>query len=171
MSTQTLCKLSAALFLAILIASIPACTTGKEFQTPVQSDSEAALRQEVATFAQQFVGTKYKYAGRDPRTGFDCSGFTGFVLGYFNVPVSGPSASQEKLGKPIDLSNARAGDLIFFRRTRSGSVFHVSLVVSNGPEGLTVVHSTSSRGVVVDNIPNNSYWREKHATARDVISK
>lgn len=157
--------------LTLMLFSLPACSPGKELRAPVYSDSDAMLRQEVVAFARQYLGTNYKYAGRDPRTGFDCSGFTGFVMGYFDIPVNGPSGSQEKLGHPIDVKDARAGDLIFFRRSKGGAVFHVSLVVSNGSDGLTVIHSTSGRGVVIDNIPSSSYWRAKYATARDVISK
>ncbi|MCB9285566.1 MAG: DUF1175 family protein [Lewinellaceae bacterium] len=129
---------------------------------------EDALRQNVVDYARQFVGTSYKTAGKNPG-GFDCSGFTGYVMGQFGIQLSASSKYQEKDGEMIPVSEAKPGDLIFFRREKNGTVFHVSLVVSNDENGLVVVHSTSSRGVVVDNIDQSSYWREKYATACRVI--
>lgn len=128
----------------------------------------SSLRQELVTYAKQFVGTDYLYAGKKPG-GFDCSGFTGYVFGHFDIPLSGSSRYQENDGVKIPVSEVQAGDLLFFRREKNGTVFHVSLVISNDENGLFVVHSTSSRGVVIDNIQANSYWREKHATACRVI--
>ncbi len=128
---------------------------------------EEMLREDVVQYAKQFVGTKYLYAGKDPR-GFDCSGFTHFVWKEFDVSLSGSSRMQEDQGTPISVSKAKAGDLIFFRREKHGRVFHVALVVSNSREGLKVIHSTN-RGVVIDNISNNSYWKPKISTARNVL--
>lgn len=128
---------------------------------------EEMLREDVVQYAKQFVGTKYVYAGKDP-SGFDCSGFTRYVWKEFDVSLSGSSRMQEDQGTPISVSKAKAGDLIFFRREKRGRVFHVALVVSNSREGLKVIHSTN-RGVVIDNISNNSYWRPKISTARNVF--
>jgi len=128
---------------------------------------EDRLRTDIISYAKQFVGTKYVYAGKDPR-GFDCSGFTSYVMKEFDVSLSSSSRMQEDQGRSISVSDALAGDLIFFRREKRGRVFHVALVVSNTREGLKVIHSTN-RGVVVDNISHNSYWKPKISTARRVI--
>lgn len=125
------------------------------------------LRTDIISYAKQFVGTKYVYAGKDPR-GFDCSGFTSYVMKEFDVSLSSSSRMQEDQGRSISVSDALAGDLIFFRREKRGRVFHVALVVSNTRDGLKVIHSTN-RGVVVDNISHNSYWKPKISTARRVI--
>lgn len=132
------------------------------------SDREARLRQDIVSYAKQQLGTKYKYAGRSPRTGFDCSGFTYYVMDNFDVDLSPSSRAQENQGKKIKVSDAKTGDLIFFRRSKTGAVFHVALVVSNDREGLKVIHSTS-RGVVIDNLYASSYWKPKISTARDVL--
>ncbi len=133
------------------------------------SSTSSQLRQNIANFALEQEGTRYKYAGRNPKTGFDCSGFTHFVFDNFNVDLTPVSRVQEGEGKRISVDNAQTGDLIFFRRSQSGSVFHVALVVKNEPNNLTVIHSTSSRGVIIENIYNSSYWRTKVTTARDVL--
>jgi cell wall-associated NlpC family hydrolase len=91
------------------------------------------------------------------------------VMNEFGVRLSASSKYQEKDGTPIPVSEVRTGDLIFFRHDKNGTVFHVSLVISNDEDGLYVVHSTSSRGVVVDNLHTSSYWKAKYATACRVI--
>ncbi len=130
--------------------------------------AEDALRQGVVDYAQQFVGTGYKAAGKKP-DGFDCSGFTGYVMGHFGIKLSASSKYQEGDGKMIPVEEVLPGDLMFFRRDKSSTVFHVAIVISNDQDGLFVVHSTSGRGVVVDNIKKSSYWSGKYATACRVI--
>ena len=130
---------------------------------------EDQLRSDVLTYARKYVGSKYRYGGTDPKSGFDCSGFTYFVMKEFDIALNRSSRSQESNGRSIKVSEAKAGDLLFFRRSRSGNVFHVALVVSNDRNGLKVIHSTSSRGVIIDNITHSSYWKPKVSTARRVI--
>lgn len=133
--------------------------------------SVSQVRQNIANFAKEQEGTRYKYAGRTPRTGFDCSGFTYYVFDNFGVELTPVSRIQEDEGQKIDVEDAKTGDLLFFRRSRTGPVFHVALVVKNEPNNLTVIHSTSSRGVIMENIYNSSYWRSKFKTARDVLGR
>lgn len=128
-------------------------------------------RQNIVEYAVSQQGAKYKYAGRSPKTGFDCSGFVYYVFDSFNVELTTNSRDQEKEGRVISLNEAKPGDLVFFRRSKSGSVFHVALVVDNTSDGITVVHSTTSRGVIVENITKSSYWKSKVTSARDVVSR
>jgi cell wall-associated NlpC family hydrolase len=141
---------------------------GEPVSTDPTPNAEMRLRQDIVSYAKEQLGTKYKYAGRSPRTGFDCSGFTYYVMDEFGVDLSTSSRAQENQGRKIKVSEAKTGDLIFFRRSKNGAVFHVALVVSNDREGLRVIHSTS-RGVVIDNLSTSSYWKPKISTARDVL--
>ncbi len=131
------------------------------------STSDKKIREDVVNFAKKQVGTKYKYAGSDPKSGFDCSGFTCYVMTHYDVLLSRTSSAQSGEGKNIPVSKARTGDLVFFGS--GGKVSHVALVVSNDSKGLIVVHSTSSKGVIVQNISESSYWKPKILWARDII--
>lgn len=133
------------------------------------SNAEMRLRQDIVAYAKKFEGTKYKYAGKEPPTGFDCSGFTSYVMDRFDIRLSPSSRLQEEQGRKIRPQDVQPGDLIFYRRSPGGRVFHVSLVVDNDREGIRVIHATS-RGVVIDNISASSYWQPKISTARNVIS-
>jgi cell wall-associated NlpC family hydrolase len=139
--------------------------TGKTNKT---GGGDLAFRDRVTTYAQKQVGSSYKYAGTSPETGFDCSGFTSFVLKKFGVPVSPGSSTQATEGRFIAIEKAIPGDLIFFG---DGSrIQHVAMVVKNSKEGIICVHSTTSRGVIVENVSTSTYWKPKILFARDVIS-
>ncbi len=139
--------------------------------TESPANKEMIFRKGIVERARQFVGIKYKYAGRAPETGFDCSGFTSYVLGLYNVKVSPASKVQATEGQPISLDRAKSGDLVFFSSAgKGGKVTHVALVVENTAEGIFVIHSTSSRGVMVENVSISKYWKPKLLFARDVIS-
>ena len=130
-------------------------------------DAMMVKRNNLAKYSQKYVGTKYKYAGKDPK-GFDCSGFTAYVMKSEGITVSPSSKIQATEGKAVPLNKVKPGDLIFFGK--NGKVSHVAMVVSNTYEGISVVHSTTSRGVMVQNITKSTYWKPKILFARDVIS-
>ncbi|MBR9921002.1 MAG: C40 family peptidase [Bacteroidetes bacterium] len=157
----------------LLTYSLLGCSSFQPYQ-PGGSTSKAVkedgLRSEIVTYARKYEGTRYKYAGMSPK-GFDCSGFTCYVMGNFGIDLTHQSGVQETEGSPVSPRDAQPGDLVFFRKRKSGNVFHVALVVSNGPEGIRVIHATSSRGVVIDNIEESSYWSSKYATIRNVIDQ
>ncbi len=128
------------------------------------------FRTKIVNYGQKFVGTTYKYAGQSPKTGFDCSGFTSYVLKEYGVIASPASAIQAKEGRAVALDKVMPGDLIFFGESKN-KISHVALVVKRGPDGITCVHSTTSRGVIVENVSQSTYWKSKILFARDVISE
>ena len=132
-------------------------------------DREAVLRRDIADYAKRFVGTSYVYAGKKPENGFDCSGFTGYVLGNFGVTLSASARDQARQGREIPVEQARSGDLVFYRRSSSEQPFHVSLVVENRGNQLWVIHSTTSRGVLVEDVLASKYWKPYLYMARDVM--
>ncbi len=124
-------------------------------------------RAKVIAFAEKYLGVKYEYAGSDPK-GFDCSGFTSYVMKNFDVTLDRTSSAQSGNGAAVDVDEVQPGDLLFFSRS-GGKVFHVGLVYKNTSEGLFMIHSTNTRGVVIDNISVNSYWKPKLYRARNVL--
>lgn len=157
-----------------LILLFAACNTTKKSankpDAPARGSSTAnmQLRNRVVTYAQKYVGSPYKYAGTSP-SGFDCSGFTSFVLKEFNVKASPASAIQAKEGRAVSIDKVKPGDLVFFGEN-SSHISHVAMVVKRSKEGIVCVHSTTSRGVIVENVSTSTYWKPKILFARDVIS-
>lgn len=163
------------IFLAIMIPVFSSCgifaqDRGLIAEAKIEEDTEFLFRKEVTDFAQTFTGTKYRYAGKTP-TGFDCSGFVFHVMKEYQLEMAASSSTQELQGVRISSEDAQPGDLLFFRRSKKGRVFHVAMVLSNSDGNLSMVHSTTNRGVVIDNLKESSYWRTKVITARDIISQ
>jgi cell wall-associated NlpC family hydrolase len=134
------------------------------------SNASLKMRHEIADYGKKFVGTHYKYAGQSPSTGFDCSGFTSYVLKGFGVTLSPASAAQSTTGKKVPLDRALPGDLLFFGESEK-KIQHVALIVKRDKSGITCVHSTTSRGVIVENVSTSTYWKPKILFARDVVAK
>ncbi len=154
-----------AVFLLLLATFLlSACGTARK-----AVDREAHRRHEVVEYARRFVGAPYRYGGTNPRQGFDCSGFTAYVMQHVDLRLPHQSRAQAKSGTPVKPKQVQPGDLIFYRRG-GGPIFHVSLVVSNDRRGITVVHSVND-GVKLENISQSSYWRPKIASARDVMGR
>lgn len=159
------------LFLFLVFSSFALLSFKSTNMAPADRAADAEMMQfraDVTGYAQNFTGLRYRYAGHSPKTGFDCSGFTSYILHEFQVNVSACSRTQSTQGVKIPLNNVLPGDLIFFGRP--GYVHHVAMVVENTPDGIFVVHSTCSRGIIVENISTSKYWKPKILFARDVIS-
>ncbi|MCF8236891.1 MAG: C40 family peptidase [Saprospiraceae bacterium] len=130
-------------------------------------DAEWTMREDIRKEAAQYIGTRYKYAGTSPGSGFDCSGFTSYILAQYKIQLPHQSGAQANEGNAVQLSRLQPGDLVYF--SRKGKIFHVALVEESDAYGITVIHSTSSRGVIRENISQSTYWKDKIAGARDVV--
>ncbi len=156
-------------FLFLASCSSVSKTYNNTTRKSVNHLGKTSLRKNIAKEGKKHVGIPYRYAGKNPKTGFDCSGFTSYVFDKFNIEISPGSKYQAKTGRKIPLKRAKAGDLIFFGKGKK--VTHVALVTNNTKEGIEVVHSTSSKGIMVQNISRSSYWKPKILFARDVITR
>jgi cell wall-associated NlpC family hydrolase len=140
-------------------------------QSSIQRKSPTAhnsshVRKNVTQEAKRQIGVKYKYGGKTP-SGFDCSGFTRYVYDKVNIALSPSSTLQARQGKKVNLKWAKKGDLLFFGS--GGRINHVALITANEKDGIYVVHSTSSRGVIEENVSRSSYWNRRIMFARTVL--
>lgn len=151
----------------LLAACSPTKKTTKPGEMPTGSQSQ--LRQKIVTSARQQIGTTYKYAGKTPKTGFDCSGFTSYIFDRHNVRISPASSKQAFEGHPIALEKVQPGDLVFFGEGKK--VSHVALVARRTRDGIICIHSTTSRGVIEENVSQSTYWKSRILFARDVLTR
>jgi cell wall-associated NlpC family hydrolase len=154
----------------MVTAKVEAVLVPSEVKTFKMSElSGEEKRKYVANFAESHTdwGFNYRYGGTTLETGIDCSGFTKYVLGYFDFKASRTSNEQYKDGEQIPVTAARPGDLVFFGSRKS--ISHVAVVVSNDEKGLFIVHSCN-RGIVKENVYESSYWKGRlRDTAVNVI--
>lgn len=109
---------------------------------------------DVTSYACSFVGNPYVWGGNDPHTGADCSGFVDYVYTHFGVNLPRTSKEQVKCGTLItSLSQAEAGDLLFFSRTGTDQgVYHVGMYLGNNK----YVHASNGKAYPVGGIKVSS---------------
>ena len=83
--------------------------------------------------AEKYLGYPYVWGGSSPSTSFDCSGFVCWVINHSGWSVGRTSAQGlYNLCTPVSRSNARPGDLVFFKGTyKTNGVSHVGIYVGN----------------------------------------
>jgi cell wall-associated NlpC family hydrolase len=123
-------------------------------------------RAELLSSAKKYVGTPYRYGGKDP-SGFDCSGFTQYVYRTQGLSLPPNSASQASSGKRLSPLQAKPGDLLIFRE--AGRVKHVGMIVDKDHSSLKMIHASSSRGVIIEDVLDSNYWKKRMAYAVSVL--
>lgn len=103
-----------------------------QYLTVTQFDDKTA--QAVMEEALKYQGWKYVYGGSNPNTSFDCSGLVQWCYGKAGISLPRVAQDQYDVTQHIPLSQAKAGDLVFFHSTyNAGSyVTHIGIV---RPEG------------------------------------
>jgi len=153
-----------AIFFSLLLLFLGSCSSSRRSSTSntyssarierSSSNTNVALRH-----AQKQLGAKYKYGGTEARRGYDCSGLVYSAYRQAGVQLPRTSREMARVGEKINTSKAKPGDLVFF--SKGGRIFHVAMISSVSRDELRVIHSTSSRGVIEEDIMISSYWRPK----------
>lgn len=121
--------------------------------------------QEIMMNALSHTGIKYRYGGKSPETGFDCSGFVRYVFSEaasIALPHNARAISQ--VGKIISAEELQPGDLVFFNTMKS-AFSHVGIYMGNN----RFIHSPSSGGGVHVVDMNSAYWSKRFDGARRIL--
>lgn len=134
-------------------ASVPA-PTPTATAAPEAAPPDQPLRNDIALFAMGLLDTRYRWGGRGPATGFDCSGLVSHVFQEAaGVRVLGSSAELGQKVRPVLPDALRPGDLVFFN-TLGARHSHVGVYVGDG----RFVHASNPRtGVRIDQLSNRYY--------------
>jgi cell wall-associated NlpC family hydrolase len=118
--------------------------------------------QQIVDRARDLIGIRYRRSGDKPQTGFDCSGFVGYVFRE-GVGLILPRASREisKAGTTVSKDELKAGDLVFFNTMRH-AFSHVGIYLG---DDLFVHSPRTGEAVRIDHLQEH-YWAKRYSGAR-----
>lgn len=115
-------------------------------------------REKALELAEKQLGVPYVWAGKSS-DGFDCSGFTSYVLESQNISPPRRATDQKSAAKKVKRKDVQPGDLVFFD---SGSgISHVGIVFSLQNNSIQMIHASSSKGISIVDIYASNYWSQR----------
>lgn len=156
--------LAAALLSACSGLAPPASST-----RPVQPDyftlADPGDGQEIVMMSLGLVDTGYRFGGRNPEAGLDCSGMVSYVV----EQVSGQrlphnAAEIAARTRPVSRAALRPGDLVFFN-TGNGPYSHMGIYMGDGK----FIHAPSSQGRVRVESLESAYFSRRFQAARTLL--
>jgi len=149
------------------VAGVQADATGPaKAQTPearVAAQNITDLRKALLAAAMGLRDIRYVRGGRNPATGFDCSGFVRYVFSHaIGLQLPNTSASQFLVGVKVKRADIKPGDLVFFRTHGRHRISHVGIYISGG----RFIHSPSAGKSVEISSLDDGYWAKRFAGAK-----
>jgi len=156
--------LISALLLSACGSPLPRSADGRGTitQPPRAVSGEAA---EVVMYAMSLIDTGYRFGGKNPEAGLDCSGMVSYIFDQATGRrVQGSAADIARQGRPVPREQLRPGDLVFFN-TMNRPFSHVGLYIGDG----RFIHAPSTNGRVRIENMDNRYFAQRYEAARTLL--
>lgn len=135
--------------------------------TSLTTDSTGAAGngQPIVDFALSYLGYPYAAGGNSPY-GFDCSGFTQFViLNTLGIDIGHAVEGQPAWGSYVEWDALQPGDLVFFQNTYRAGISHASIYIGDGQ----IIHAENDvTGVTVSWVWSD-YYGPRYWGARRLV--
>lgn len=137
----------------------------KKIQTEIERDS-------VISYAKQYLGTRYLYAGSNPDKGFDCSGFVSYVFKNFGLTLPRSSGGYKNVGKTLKPDEFKVGDVLVFYGYKDKSVIgHVGIICeANGMQSKFIHASSGKAQKVTITALDEEHYTKRFYKCVDVLS-
>ena len=132
-------------------------------------DEIIGSREKFIACGMDYKGTQYVWGGKSPVPGFDCSGLVTFTAKKsLNLDLKGNAQDIYNQTKPVALSDALPGDLIFFKGDTDTRITHVGIYLGKNPGKndfgnqnlfLNAASGGPRTGVIVSGL-NENYWKK-----------
>lgn len=132
-------------------------------------DETIGSREKFIACGMDYKGTQYVWGGKTPVPGFDCSGLVTFTAKKsLNLDLKGNAQDIYNQTKPVSLSDALPGDLIFFKGDSDTRITHVGIYLGKNPGKndfgnqnlfLNAASGGPRTGVIVSGL-NENYWKK-----------
>ena len=167
MISKSMCAVGATATVLFLSAcgSLPAPHASADYAAEALSAAESR-GQDVALFAIGLVETGYRFGGKNPDAGLDCSGMVSYV--YENatgIRLAGSAADIARKGRPVDSARLKPGDLVFFN-TLNRPHSHVGIYIGDG----RFVHAPKSGEKVRTEYLSKGWFAERFEEARSYFN-
>ena len=141
---------------------LEAFSSSKPYQLPVLADS-------ILERGKELIGTRYRFGGTSEKSGFDCSGFIGYLFRE-EAGMDLPRSTREMINvdaPTVSRSKLKPGDLLFFSTNGRGRVSHAGIYLGDNQ----FIHSSSRRsgGVRIDNL-GDRYWSKTFMEAKRALA-
>ena len=139
---------------------VPASPRPPVVQTPAPAPT-AALQladdthaQDAVIYALGLIGNQYRFGGRNPDSGVDCSGMVSWIFEQVaGIRLPHNAAQIARLARPVDRASLQPGDLVFFN-TSGKPHSHMGIYAGEG----RFIHAPSTRGKYVRTDALDSGW-------------
>ncbi|WP_374404392.1 C40 family peptidase [Niveibacterium sp.] len=155
----------------LLALAISACSSTPSRTPPEASNPafvrlpDAALANDVVVFALGLVDTGYRFGGRNPEAGLDCSGMVSYVMEQVaGVKLPHNAAQIAARARPIERNQIRPGDLVFFN-TMKRPYSHMGIYIGEG----RFIHAPSTSGAVRIERLDTAYFAQRFEGARTLL--
>jgi len=121
---------------------------------------------ELMMYAMSLIGVDYKYGGKLPESGLDCSGFVSHVFSHVaGLPLPHNTYAISLAGKAISPTELKPGDLVFFNTLRN-AFSHVGIYLGDN----RFIHATSNTtgNIMISNMADQ-YWTKRFNGARRIL--
>lgn len=120
---------------------------------------------EVVLYAMGLLDTGYRFGGKNPEAGLDCSGMVSYIYGQAaGLKVAGSAADIARNGRPVEPDELRPGDLVFFN-TLNRPLSHVGIYIGDS----RFIHAPSSNGRVRIDRLGDRYYAQRFDAARTLF--
>ncbi|SMC86761.1 C40 family peptidase [Sporomusa malonica] len=113
--------------------------------------------------AQKYMGVPYVWGGTTP-DGWDCSGYTQYVMKENGISIPRTAAEQFSKGIAVEKANLQVGDMVFFTTYKPGAS-HVGFYMGDGK----FIHASSAAKEVAINSLSEDYYTQRYIGARRYI--
>jgi len=151
------------LFVVAACTSVPPAPENAPEKASEPTPSEYSEKgQDVAIFAIGLIDTGYRFGGKNPEAGLDCSGMVSYIYNKSaGVKLVGSARDMARKGHTVERGRLRPGDLVFFN-TRNAPFSHVGIYIGDD----RFVHAPSTNGRVRIDPLSATYYTKRYETAR-----
>jgi cell wall-associated NlpC family hydrolase len=153
-----------------LVLGLAACSgpsprvADPEPQTITQAPSPrlSSKGEEVVLYALGLIDTGYRFGGKNPEAGLDCSGMVSYIYAQAaGLRLKGSAADLARRGRAVERPQLRPGDLVFFN-TQKRAFSHVGIYMGDQ----RFIHAPSSNGRVRIDRLDQTYYAQRYEAAR-----